>query len=86
MDQKLLIQTAKNYVSDLYSDEQITDISLEGIQPHGNGWWDVIVSFRRPTDAPKNVAEQITSYNDDRTYKTVTITPEGVPNGLKIAP
>ena len=49
MDMKTAAQAAKDYVSDLYGVEAITNIGLEEIELEG-ATWKITVGFTRPWD------------------------------------
>jgi hypothetical protein len=48
------IKVAKKYLSDMYADEAIADLRLEGIRKdHKMDAWDVIIGFSRPIRRPE---------------------------------
>ena len=51
MDVKAAARTAKSYVTDLFADEEITNVGLEEVEfDEGQDRWIVTVGFSRPWD------------------------------------
>lgn len=48
MDNKAAIRIAKEYVADIFADEQVRDIALEGISRHKRSVWEITIGFNRP--------------------------------------
>ena len=70
MDVKEAVGTARAYVIDLFSDEQITDVGLEEVRlDHDADAWRITVGFSRPWDLENNPAEK----PKGRSYKVVAI-------------
>ena len=54
MDVKESTQTAKRYIAEVFSDENIRDIRLEEVElDDASGVWRITVSFLRPAQAPE---------------------------------
>ena len=77
MDIKEAVGTAKSYVVDLFSDEEITDVGLEEVvfdEPAGD--WRVTIGFSRRWNRPNaaDIPVLIRRHNRlDRSYKMVRI-------------
>lgn len=54
MDVKESARTAKRYIADVFSDENISDVRLEEVEMDDpSGVWRITVSFLRPAEAPE---------------------------------
>ncbi|MDE2835709.1 MAG: hypothetical protein OXM02_14495 [Bacteroidota bacterium] len=76
---KEAVRIAKEYLEDLYEEEDVKDIGLEELRFDG-GKWRVTIGFRRVWPLPKaapTIAEFLTRRTSDRTYKTVQISEDG---------
>ena len=82
MDVQEAIATAKNFVRDLFKDEDPRNIGLEELQfDEEDEVWDVTVGFSRPWDEPRlgALAEMLTESKASprpalrRTYKVVSL-------------
>ena len=74
MENREAIKRAKDFVSDVFSDEGITDIGLEEIRRESDDLWDITIGFSR--DWQKNrsaVAVQYGGIDRRRSYKTIKI-------------
>ena len=75
------IKVAKQYLADMYADEPINDLRLEGIRKdHKMDTWDVIIGFSRPIRRPERPVNSETFQSAIRkidvtvsAYKTVKI-------------
>ena len=76
MDVKEAVRTAKEYVIDLFSDENIQDVFLEEIVSKGNAW-KVTLSFIRPQDQTFATALTGSSWKD-RSFKVIEVDDLGV--------
>ena len=60
MDAKEAIAAAKTYVSEVYADEQITNLGLEEVEHlMTDGNWIVTLSFSRPWNTPRTRAQEV---------------------------
>ena len=60
MDLKEAIATAKQYIAEIYHDENVSDIELEEIEhEEGMNRWRVTVAFSRPWKTPKTRAQEV---------------------------
>jgi hypothetical protein len=48
MDNKAAIRIAKEYVADIFAEEQVRDIALEGISRDKHSVWEITIGFNRP--------------------------------------
>ena len=71
MDVKEAVRTAKKYVIDLFSDEDIRDVVLEEIVS-GGGTWKVTLSFIRPQEQGLATVLSGPSWKD-RSFKVVEV-------------
>lgn len=62
MDVKESARTAKRYIADVFSDEEISDVRLEEVEMNDpSGVWRITVSFLRPAEAPEQSAAEATA-------------------------
>lgn len=75
MDVKEAVARAKQYVADLYADEQISNLGLEEVEfCDPDKTWSVTVGFSRPWDDVRNVVTAISGdATPRRSYKVVKI-------------
>lgn len=78
MEVKEVIRTALNYVSDIYSAENVSHIGLEEVEyDELNSQWNVTVGFARSWDfPPKSLIGTFADMSErpsGRTYKTVVV-------------
>ena len=81
MDVKEAARTAKSYLNDLFSDEQVTNVGLEEVEfDELDNVWKITVGFSRPWDRRVSIASTLSgeatragrSYAG-RSYKVVRI-------------
>ena len=87
------IQTARQYVTELYEDEDLTNIGLEEIEYHEAGdYWTVTLGFSRPWNSARSKSKggyllssmESSSYsNQKRTYKVITVNSNGAAISMK---
>lgn len=54
MDVNEAITKAKQYVRDVYADEQVTAVTLEEVEQNpATGGWTVTIGFSRPWSSPR---------------------------------
>ena len=71
MDVKQAARTAKKYVIDIFSDEQIDHVGLEEVKfDHDSDVWEITIGFSRPWD---RALLQIAPDPARRSYKVVRI-------------
>lgn len=76
MDVKEAVARAKQYVADLYADEQISNLGLEEVEFYEpDKTWSVTVGFSRPWDSVRNNVVTVISGDvaPGRSYKVVKI-------------
>ena len=81
MDVKQAVQAAKEYVLNLYDDEDITDVGLEEVEFVGDpsavfpepGHWQITIGFSRPWDKAKAVPLRIAELRRPRSFKVVSV-------------
>ena len=74
MDVKTVVRTAKNYVTDLFADEEITNVGLEEVKfDEGQGRWIVTVGFSRPWDQRNALTAALGEGRPGRSYKVLQI-------------
>ena len=77
MNVKEAAKIAKEYVSDLFADEDIVNVGLEEIQrDQGGGFWIVTVGFSRPWDYGGLAAITYGRKGLRRSYKVLRIHAE----------
>jgi hypothetical protein len=78
MNAKEIANIAKNYITEIYSDENVTNVGLEEVDyDTPNGTWYVTIGFSRPWDEPKNVLIALATQIIKRTYKILRISDTG---------
>ncbi len=76
LDVKEAVKKAKAYVADIFSDEGVTNLGLEGVEhDDSTGMWEITLGFSRPwNDSTQDAIAKIVGYsNSRRTYKIVRI-------------
>jgi hypothetical protein len=75
MDVKQAVAKAKDYVQELFGDEQISNVGLEEVEFDDSAkTWKITIGFNRPWDEPRNVFGAIAQANrPTRSYKVVLI-------------
>ena len=75
MDVKEVVKLAKEYVLDLFADENITNLGLEEVEyDEAIQEWTVTLGFSRPWDEPRNTLASLAQSNlPHRSYKIVYI-------------
>lgn len=87
LDVKHVVQTAVQFVRDMYQGEGIADLRLEEVERLENeNRWMVTLSFTRPrTDQLGQVAQVLTGGRLSRDYKALTISGmDGAVESMKI--
>lgn len=89
MDDKEAIALAKNYVRDVYADENLTNLGLEEIEHvPSNGAWIITLSFSRPWNTPRSRAQEVlenlgAASSLKRSHKVITLTDAGTVLSMK---
>jgi hypothetical protein len=92
MDTLEAIAAAKNYLSEVYAEEKITNISLEEVQHVLSGDnWVITLGFARPWNTPRTRAQEVlenlgTTSPLRRSLKVITLTDDGTVLSMKDAP
>ena len=83
MEVQEAISAAKKYVSCVYADEQIANLSLEEVEhvPPA-GAWAITLAFSRPWNTPRTRAQEVletlgAGTSLKRSFKVVTIADDG---------
>lgn len=90
---KEAIQISKQYITELYEGEELTNIGLEEIEYHEVGsYWTVTLGFSRPWNSSRSQSKaskllskmEANSYSDlKRTYKVITVNSNGAAISMK---
>ncbi len=73
MDVKEAVQTAKNYVAELFTDETIENIGLEEVEFNDtSNNWEVTIGFSRPWQT-NILAGALSNTHQTRSYKLVCV-------------
>jgi uncharacterized protein YdeI (YjbR/CyaY-like superfamily) len=89
MDVKEAIAMAKNYVKDVYSEEEVTNLGLEEVEHASQaGHWVVTLGFSRPWNTPRTRAQEVLENLGavsplKRSYKVITIADDGTVLSMK---
>jgi hypothetical protein len=75
MEVKEAVKTAKNYVADLFAEEELFNLGLEEIEfDEASKTWNVTVGFSRPWKSPKNLISNLSGDGQlGRSYRVVKI-------------
>ncbi len=74
MDMKEAVSVAKEYLGDLYEDEQITDVGLEEVvYEEESDIWKITIGFSRPWERNGALVTKLGERHTARSYKVVTI-------------
>ena len=77
MEVKEVVAIAKNYTTDLFVDEQISDLGLEEVEYNElSGEWLVTLGFSRPWEKIAGFWSVTQSPQQRRSYKVVRISDE----------
>jgi hypothetical protein len=89
MDAKQAIAAAKAYLSDIYADEQVTNLGLEEIEhlPMDGGWL-ITLGFSRPWNTPRTRAQEVLENlgavsSLKRSYKIISMAEDGTVISMK---
>lgn len=89
MDVKEAIAAAKRYLSEIYADEQVTNLGLEEIEHNtATGNWLITLAFSRPWNTPRTRAQEVLENlgavsSLKRSYKVITMTDDGTVLSMK---
>jgi hypothetical protein len=72
MDAKAAIRKAKDWIADVYAEEDIRNVGLEEVRRNGDQWL-ITIGFSRPWDDAGSLITSIAGEIARRTYKTVRI-------------
>ena len=74
MDVKTAARTAKSYVTDLFADEEITNVGLEEVEFDDSiDRWVVTIGFSRPWDQKNALTAALGEGRPGRSYKVLQI-------------
>ena len=77
MDVKEAAQTAKEYVMDLFSDEEITHVGLEEVEfENASQDWKITIGFTRPWDIKSPLLTALGDQRAARSYKVIRISDD----------
>ena len=77
MDVKQAVQTAKEHIAQLFSDESISNVGLEEVEFNETGSvWEITIGFSRPWDRPGPIIPALGRLESPRTFKIVRIQDE----------
>ena len=83
MDVKDAIKLAKDYVSEVFAEEQVTNLGLDETEyDPAAGRWYITVGFSRPWNTPRTRAQEILENMGAvsslrRSYKVIVISDDG---------
>lgn len=81
MDIKEAINRAKEYVSDVFSEESVNDIGLEEVERDTiRNIWKITIGFSRPVRLPSGTTGQVMrglGLSSKRSYKILSIDDNG---------
>lgn len=83
MELKEAIHKTKEYVSELFAGEEISNLGLEEFNYHKkHGFWEITVGFSRPWNTPRSRAQELLDKigsipSIKRSYKVVTLSNDG---------
>ena len=83
VDVKEAIKIAKDYVKDVFAEEQVTELRLEETEfDQPSGGWNITLAFSRPWNSPRTRAQEVlenlgAASSLRRSYKVLTVSPDG---------
>jgi hypothetical protein len=83
MEVKEAVRIAKDYVKDVFADEEVTNLGLDETEhDSGTGQWHITVGFSRPWNTPRTRAQEVLEKLGSvsslrRSYKVVVISDNG---------
>lgn len=78
MDVKEASRIAKDYVSEVYSEEEIANVGLEEVEFDDPArLWKITVGFSRPWNTKNPVMMALGGWRPERSYKVVCIDGDG---------
>ncbi len=89
MDVKEAIAAAKDYITEIYAEEQITNLGLEEIEHlASDSNWVITVAFSRPWNSPRTRAQEVLENLGavsalKRSYKVITMSNDGTVLSMK---
>ena len=83
MDAREAVRTAKEYLGDLFSDEELINVGLEEVDFDGEAW-RITLGFSRSWDQTGSLVAALAQSRHARSYKVLRIIDEtGVVESLK---
>ena len=74
MDVKEAVRTAKEYVADLFEDEQIMNVGLEEVVfEESPAIWKITIGFSRPWDIKGPLVASLVDSHHARSYKVLSL-------------
>ncbi len=74
MDVKEAVKTAKEYLTDLYREEEITNVGLEEVVfEDGSNSWKITIGFSRPWDHKNALVATLADGRSSRSYKVLSV-------------
>ena len=75
MEVKQAVSVAKNYITDLYQSEQMSDLGLEEVEysQQGGGEWLVTLGFSRPWERSGGFLGAMQTPQQRRSYKVLRV-------------
>jgi hypothetical protein len=92
MDVKQAIAAAKEYVKDVYAEEQVSNLGLEEVETDSSNHWAITIGFSRPWNSPRTRMQEIlenigdTTVTLKRSYKVITVDYNGTILSMKNRP
>jgi hypothetical protein len=89
MDDKEAVAAAKKYITDIYAEEQVTNLGLEEIEHIlARGNWVITLGFSRPWNTPRTRAQEVLENlgavsSLKRSYKVITMAEDGTVLSMK---
>jgi uncharacterized protein YdeI (YjbR/CyaY-like superfamily) len=83
MEVKDAVKIAKEYVAEVFADEQVTNLGLEETEfDPSSGRWNITVAFSRPWNTPRTRAQEVLESlgavsSLRRTYKVISLADDG---------
>ena len=89
MDVKEAIEAAKTYISEIYADEPLTNLSVDEVEhPTSAANWRITLAFSRLWNAPRTRAQEVLENLGAvsplrRAYKVITLADDGTVLSMK---
>lgn len=72
MEVREAVRTAKNYLKEVFADEEIMNVGLEEVDFSGSAW-EITLGFSRPWSQADQMVSALANRPPERSYKVIRI-------------